>query len=470
MELKNFLKVSPPVQLRVMRLISILCLSGCLASLVAPAQATGRPLLTDPQTTSAASSADDTSEHVLPNGVKMVHREVRGNEVVAIQLYFRGGVRLLTEQNAGMENLLLEVATQGTRRYSKSQINRELSRMGTVVEAASGYDFSILAMRCVRSNFDRSWEILTEMVLSPLLEEKEISLVRDRLISGLRQQQDSPESAVALLAGQLFYQGHPYRSAPVGTIDSLSRLTGADLKAHHAKLLDGDRLLVVTVGSLPAEEMRRKVTASFGRLNRLGTRPGTALPSQTGSGTPRFQLIDKSVATNYIHGTFAAPPLNHPDYAAFSVTINILQQLFFQEVRVKRNLSYGADVTLLSHAANSAYVTVTTPRPNETLRVMFDQIDFLQRQLIPSEPLRAIIGGFLTQYYKKLETNDAQAARLAEYELQGGGWRRLLTWMEVTAQVTPEDIQRVSRAYLRDFHFAALGEANQFNPDLFRSR
>lgn len=470
MELKNFSKVSPPGWSRATRLLSCLFLSGCLASLAAPAQATGRPILAGPQATSAASSADATSEHLLPNGVKMVHREVRGNDVVAIQLYFRGGVRLLSEQTAGMENLLLEVATQGTRRYPKSQINRELSRMGTVVEAASGYDFSILAMRCVRSNFDRSWEILTEMVLHPLLDEKEISLVRDRLVSGLRQQQDSPESAVALLAGQLFYQGHPYRSAPVGTIDSLARLTVADLKAHHARLLDGDRLLVVTVGSLPAEEMRRKVAASFGRLSRQGVRPATPLPSQTGTGTPRFQLIEKSVATNYIHGTFAAPPLSHPDYPAFSVTINILQQLFFQEVRVKRNLSYGADVTLLSHAANSAYVTVTTPRPNETLRVMFDQIDFLQRQLIPREPLRAIIGGFLTQYYKKLETNDAQAARLAEYELQGGGWRRLLTWIEVTDQVTPEDIQRVSRTYLRDFHFAALGEANQFNPDLFRSR
>jgi zinc protease len=416
------------------------------------------------------SSTDGTAELLLPNGVKMIHRQVKGNDVVAIQLYFRGGVRLLNEQNAGIENLILEVATQGTRRTPKSQLNRSLSRMGTVVEAASGYDFSVLAMRCVRPNFDRSWQLLTEMVREPLLDEREVALVRDRIVNGLRQQEDSPDSAVAVLAGRLFYAGHPYRYSPVGTLDSLPRLSVAELRAHHARMLDAQRLLVVTVGSVSIEEMQRKVLTSFGRLPSIGLGSVPTLPPATGSGAPSFQLLEKQVATNYIRGTFAAPPLSHSDYPAFSVTINILQQLFFQEVRVKRNLSYGADVTLLSHAANSAYMTVTTPRPNETLRVMFDQIDFLRRQLIPREPLRAIIGGFLTQYYKKLETNDAQAARLAEYELQGGGWRRLLTWMEETARVTPEDIQRVSRLYLRDFHFAAMGDPAQFDADLFRSR
>ena len=78
-----------------------------------------------------------------------------------------------------------------------------------------------------------------------------------------------------------------------------------------------------------------------------------------------FQIVERPVATNYIRGAFAAPPLESSDYAAFSIAMNILQQLFFQEVRVKRNLTYGADATLLSNGANSAYISVTTQKPNE---------------------------------------------------------------------------------------------------------
>ena len=45
----------------------------------------------------------------------------------------------------------------------------------------------------------------------------------------------------------------------------------------------------------------------------------------------------------------------------------------------------------------------------------------------------------------KLETNDAQAARLAEYEILGGGWRRAIAWIDDVKAVKAEDIQRVAR-------------------------
>jgi len=414
-------------------------------------------------------TVDSTTEFTLPNQLKTIHRRVDGNEVVAVQIYFRGGARNITEQNAGIEELLLDVATQGTRKYTKSQINRELARMGTVVDSAAGYDFSVIAMRCVRSNFDRSWALLMEMVLNPLFEEKEVALAKEQLLNGLRQQNDAPEPAVAILASRLLYDGHPYRNSPSGTIESVGRLTAADLKAHHARMLEGARLMVVAVGNVGLDEVKKKVEAGFGAVAK-GDFRNEPVPVLAHAAAPEFQVVDRPVATNYIRGTFAAPSLSHPDYPAFSVTVNILQQILFQEVRVKRNLSYGAEVTLQSNAANSAFISVTTPKPNETLRVIFDQIDFMQRQVLLEEPLKSIIGSFLTQYYTKLETNDAQAARLAEYELQGGDWRRLMAWMEETGKVTPEDIQRVSRTYLKNFHFAAIGNPAQFNRDLYQSR
>ena len=421
------------------------------------------------QAAATAPSADGTTDFSIANGLKTIHRRVTANEVVAVQVYFRGGTRNINEKNAGVESLMFEVAQQGTKNFSKSQINREIARLGTVIDSGGSYDFSVFAMRCVRKNFDRSWQLLSDMILNPTFDEKEFTLARDQLINGLRQQNDNPDSQVAILSNKLLYASHPYFNSPDGTIESVSRLTVADLRAHHAAILAGGRMLVVVVGNVATDDVRRKVETSFGKLPKGDYKP-EAPPAFARAQTPEFELVEKGVATNYIRGTFAAPPLDHPDYPAFSVAINILTQLFFQEVRVKRNLTYGADATLLSNGANSGYLSVTTAKPNETIRVMFDQIDFLQRQIILREPLRAIIGGFLTQYYTKLESNDAQAGKLAEYELLGGGWRRLTTWIDEVNKVTPEDLNRVSRAYLKNFHFAAIGDARQFNRDLFVSR
>src|SRR5262245_18291463 len=218
---------------------------SALLTLVAFAQAAMPARAADPV---------QTTDFVTANGLKTIHRRVAGNEVVAVQIYFRGGTRNINAKNAGIVSVLFEVAQQGTKNFSKSEINRELARMGTVIDGASGYDFSVLAMRCVRQNFDRSWQLLTDMILNPACDDKEVALVKDQIISALRQQNDNPENSVALLCNKLLYDSHPYFNSPVGTVESISALTAADVKAHHAKLLQTSRMLVVVVGAVSADE------------------------------------------------------------------------------------------------------------------------------------------------------------------------------------------------------------------------
>src|SRR5262245_31776712 len=90
-----------------------------------------------------SSTPEATTDFTVSNGVKTIHRRVQGNDVVAVQVYFRGGSRNITEKNAGIESLLFEVAQQGTKNFPKGVINREIARMGTIIDSASGYDFSV---------------------------------------------------------------------------------------------------------------------------------------------------------------------------------------------------------------------------------------------------------------------------------------------------------------------------------------
>jgi zinc protease len=441
---------------------------GAWAQVAATAQKTAPAA---PQSTGAARTAadDTTTDFTLANGLKVIHRFVKGNEVVAARVYFRGGARNINEKNAGIETLLFEVAQAGTKNFTKSQINRELARMGTVVNSGGGYDYSVLASLSVRQHFDRSWQLLTDMALNPTFDEKEVALERDRLVNALRQEGDDPETYVTSQSEKLLYAAHPYSNRPFGTVESVGRLTAADLKAYHAAHLMASRLLVVVVGNVTQDEVRRKVEAAFGKLPK-GDYKGEPPPAFREAETPEFKLIERNVPTYYIRGVFAAPSIGHPDYPALMVATNIIYQQFFQEVRVKRNLSYAPNIELLTQGANSGFISVSTPKPNEALKVMFDQIELIQQNVIRKEALPEILTGFLTTYYRNLETNDAQAARLGEYELLAGDWRKALTWIDDVNRVTPEDINRVANKYLKTFRFAVIGDKAAFDPALFTSR
>src|SRR5262245_11082904 len=98
-----------------------------LLTLVAFAQAAS-------PTRMSAPANGSTTDFVTANGLKTIHRRITGNDVVAAQVYFRGGARNINEKDAGVESLLFEVASEGTKNFSKSEINRELARMGTVID------------------------------------------------------------------------------------------------------------------------------------------------------------------------------------------------------------------------------------------------------------------------------------------------------------------------------------------------
>jgi zinc protease len=440
----------------------------CLLSF-APAPSAGAQTPVPAPKSSSVSSTEMTTDFTTANGLKVIHRRVTGNEVVATRVYFRGGSRNVSEKNAGIETLLWEVAQLGTKNFTKSQINREKDRVGTVITSGGSYDYSVVASLCVRQHFDRTWNLLTDIVLNPTFEEKEVTLEKDKLVNALRQEHDDPENQVESLSNKLLYAAHPYGNRPFGTIETMSKLNSADLKAYHTSQLVASRMLVVIVGNVTLEEAKRKIEASFGKLPRGNYKPGPP-PEFKNNTTAELEIIDKTVPTNYIRGTFPAPSIGDPDYPALMVVQTILAQLFKIEVRDKRNLSYAPNIDLLTQATNTGFISVSTPRPNEAIKVMFDQIELLQRNILPPAMLGEIVTGFLTSYYRNLETNDSQAARLAEYELLAGNWRKALTWLDDVAKVKPEDLNRVANKYLRNFHFAVAGPAKEFDRELFLSR
>lgn len=441
-------------------LVTFLNFTSALAQTPAPAPAA------KPATVAAT---DGTTDFTLANGLKVIYRRVTSNEVVATRVYFRGGSRNISEKNAGVETLMWEVAQVGTKNFTKSQINREKDRVGTVMSAGGSYDFSVVASLCVRQHFDRSWRLLTDVLLNPVFEEKEVALEKDKLINSLRQENDNPENQVESLSDKLLYASHPYSNRPIGTVETISKLTAADMKTFHATQLAGSRMLILIVGNVTLEEVKRKVETSFGKLPRGDYKPGPP-PEFKSTDKAELEIIDKPVPTNYIRATFPAPSIGDPDYPALMVAQTILNYLFRIEVREKRNLSYAPSIDLSTQATNSGYLSVSTPKPNEAIRIMFEQIELLQRNVLRPEGMTEFVTTFLTSYYRNLETNNAQAARLAEYELLAGDWRKSLTWIDDVGKVKPEDVNRVVNKYLRNYHFAVAGPAKEFDRELFLSK
>ena len=147
--------------------------------------------------------------------------------------------------------------------------------------------------------------------------------------------------------------------------------------------------------------------------------------------------------------------------------ITILQSRVFDEVRSKRNLSYAPDAEMYGFAANTAAISVSSVNPNEAVRVMLGEIQDLKDNEITDEVIDRMSEFFLTTYYLKLETNAAQAAELAQYEMFGGGWRRSLEFLNRIRAVKPAEVRAAANKYMKDVRFVVVGNPSDIDRAVF---
>jgi zinc protease len=401
------------------------------------------------------------------NGLKVLVKRREGSLTVAAQLYLRGGVENINASNAGVEAFMLNVASEASASYPKDRMRKELARMGTVIGESVGYDYSALAMTATRTNFDKSWDIFADVAMNPSFTKEDVDLVKSRLVSSLSDDTDEPDTYLQRLQEKVAYAGHPYLNRPQGTAETITRLSAEDLRAYHKSVMQTSRLLLVIVGDLDPVQLKARITATFGKLAR-GEYKTPALPPLAFN-APSLEVTSRQLPTNYIQGFYTAPPITSPDIYPMYIASSLLRDRVFEEVRVKRNMSYAPDAFLRNQAANigGIYVTAADQYANDAVRVMLGEITRLQREPVSRDDITSIIAQFLTTYYIGQETNAAQAANMAQYELIGGGWRNSLSFLEKLQAVTPGEVQRVSQKYMRNIRFVVLGNPAKIDKAVF---
>ena len=399
------------------------------------------------------------------NGLKVLLKRREGSLTVAAGLFIRGGAANINAENAGIETLMLSAATEATTNFPREKMRSELSRMGTVIGSSSNNDYSVLSLATTRMHFERSWQIFTDVVLRPSFTKEDVALVQQRQVVSLSDDTDNPDVYLQKLQERVAYAGHPYLNNTSGTPESVGKLTPEDLRRYHTKLMETSRLLLVIVGDLNPSDVKDLVTGSFGKLPR-GTYKSEAMP-QLAFDKSSVEITPRELPTNYVQGLFTAPSLTSPDIYAMRIASSLLRDRVFEEVRVKRNLSYAPDAFLRTQAANVGGLYVTAVDANQSIRLMLNEIARLQNEPVSGDDIHAVIAQYLTTYYLGQETNAAQAGELAQYELIGGGWRNSVSFLERLTAVTPADIQRVSQKYMKNIRFVVLGNPKSVDEGVF---
>jgi zinc protease len=389
---------------------------------------------------------------------------------VSIRLLARAGSAQDPKGRGGVANLTASLLDQGTTTRSAQQIADQIDFIGGDLGTGAGTDLSFINAVVMKDSFQAGMELLADAARNPAFAQEEIERQKDQVLSSLRVSADDPGYIADVVFDRLVYGFHPYGLPGSGTEDTLASLTREDLRAFHAQYFVPNNMILAIVGDVTSDE-------AFAAAQRVfGSWPRAALPAASPVEPPpsarRIVIIDKpdAVQTSIRVGQLAIPR-KHPDYMAWDLAVKILggegANRLHQVLRSQYGLTYGAEADTEARKDAGDFVAQTDTRTDATaqaLRLMVDEFARLPRERVGDRELSDAQAYLAGSFPLTIETPDQIATQVLNVLFFDLPISEIGSFRERVLAVAPDDIQRVSRQYVKPdrLSIVLVGNARAF--------
>ncbi len=395
----------------------------------------------------------DVLTEVLDNGVRIVVREMCTAPVVALNLWIGTGA---VDDPDGAEGLahFIEHMLFKPDEASGTDLAREVYGAGGYVNAMTGADHTTYYQVVPSETWRPVLEAQASVIGSPRFAPDEVETERAVILEELRSGEANPETLVWRRLMATGFIEHPLSRPVVGTEASLGAMTSDALGSHYDAHYRGGNMVLVVVGDVDAAEVFAEARRLFGGMAG-GDRPacwGGVEPDQT---ELRALSIHGAVAQPYLSMAFHVPDALHDDIPALDALSGLLGQGRSSRLRRKlaleQGLVNGIGSGIAGYRDTGMFIVraaATAPDVGPVVEGILNEMRELGGGLPGDEEMEKNIRRLEAAYLLEHETPEALAGGLGYFELLGD-CRLAETYIDRLAAVTPEDVSRVARVYLR---------------------
>lgn len=246
----------------------------------------------------------------------------------------------------GVSAFTNSLLTEGAGPWNAQQIAERMERVGAQVDSGSLRDMAWVSLRTLNrpDALETTLDTLAKILAEPRFDKADLERLRQAILAGLLQDEQSPSSIGRKHLYQLVFGEHPYAGDPAGTRESVQIIARDDIQATHQRLYVATNALVVIVGAL--ERTQAKTLAERLTAGLPAGKPAPPLPPVA----PLAKAVEEQIPfpSTQSHIYLGQPGMRRGDADYFPLYVGnhilggsgLVSQLS-EEVREKRGLSYS---------------------------------------------------------------------------------------------------------------------------------
>jgi predicted Zn-dependent peptidase len=288
----------------------------------------------------------------LPAGPRVISARLPAARSVSIAAYVLAGSRLETAGQVGVAHFMEHLTFKGTAAYPSTRaISEAIEGVGGSFNAATDRESTVYWVRVPLREAARAVNVVGELIVRPLLADRDIESERAVIIEEIRSYLDDPSEYCQILFQTALFGDGPLGREICGEESDVRVLPDAVIRDFWGSAYRPANTVVAIAGDLGHEEALGLASAAFGTGN--GALPGFA-PAPALPAGPRVMLGKRS--TNQAQLCIGLPALHrdHPDSWTLAVLNTVLgdgmSSRLFLSVREDLGLAYDVSSGLVDYA------------------------------------------------------------------------------------------------------------------------
>ncbi len=406
--------------------------------------------------TRGVESSEAVRRTVLPGGLRVVTEYIPSVHSASVGVWVDVGSRDEGPTVAGAAHFLEHLLFKATPSRSAVDIAQSVDAVGGELNAFTAREHTCYYAHVLDTDLELAVDLVADVVLRGRCLADDVEIERDVVLEEIAMRDDDPEDTLGDEFLSAMFGAHPVGRPVIGSTESISSMTRAQLHSFHMRRYTPDRMVVAVAGNVDHDEVLGLVREHFGSRLVRGRKP---VPPRKGTGRvtgqPRLQLVTRDAEQIHLSLGVRTPGRHWEHRWALSVLNTALggglSSRLFQQIRETRGLAYSVYSTVDTFAdsgALSIYAACLPERFGDVVAVTTDVLESVARDGITEAEWRIAKGSLRGGLVLGLEDSGSRMNRIGRSELNYGEHRSIEETLAKIEAVTLNDVNAVARKLL----------------------
>ncbi|MCS5491922.1 M16 family metallopeptidase [Algoriphagus limi] len=396
-------------------------------------------------------------EFTLDNGLHVIMHQDNSTPIVNTSVLYHVGSKNENPERTGFAHFFEHLMFEGSENIERGQFMNIIQGRGGTLNAFTSNDITFYYETLPSNELDLALYMESERMLHSKVDETGVETQREVVKEEKRQRYDNqPYGSILIETLKRAYTEHPYRWAPIGSLDHLNAATIEEFQQFYDDFYVPNNATLVIAGDIDygqTEEWVRQYFTEIPRGEGEIYRPNVEEPKKT---TEVRDVIYDNIQIPAVIQAYNLPPRNHPDSYALSMLSTYLtggnSSLMTKELVDKQQKALAVAAIPLELEDGGIFIMYGIANMGVAPEDLESEVDKLiqkvQEEGISDQDFAKLQNIIENNIVSSNSSVAGIAQNLAEAHVIFGDTNYINQVMDNYSKVTQDDIKRVANEYL----------------------